>query len=407
MADIAPKLRDRRIRNLVILAGFTFVTVIVAMVALTIRANEVAPRFAPRPLFGDLSQRREEVAKIVVTTDEGAFEVVRDADGRWTLPAKSGFPAKPEAVRGAIVGLSQLKVIEKKTARKDWHEQIDLVAPEEKGKAVSIALFDAQGGQIAALLAGKVQDVPTGTGEGTLYVRLPGDDQTWLARGALTVERKITDWIDTEILDIDRTRIAKADLAPEGGTAYSVERATKEQSDFKLTQIPAGKEPISSSAVNGVGAALVSFTFEDVAPQTGFDFTKASRAVFTTFDGLAVTVSLIQKDEKYWATVSAAASPAAPQPAPAPAPDEAAQADPNAPTPPQPAPPTADPAAAEAAAAQAQAAKDEAERINRRTGGWAFNLPKYKGDLLTSKLETLLKDATPASEEGPAPPTQP
>lgn len=383
MADIAPQLKDKRQRGLVMLAGFTLFFVILAMVALTIRANEAMPSMSPRAMFPDLTAQRDAVAKITIATGEGTFDVVRTPEGGWILPGKSNFPAKFDNVKKTIIGLSELKLIQQKTARKDWHQQLDLVSPEDKGAAISITLADAQGKVLAAVLAGKVQDAPTVNATGTIYVRRPGEDQTWLARGFLTLFRTANEWIDNDLFAIERTRIAKAEIAPEGQTPYTLERAQTEP-DFKIAGMPADKEPTSSSAVNGVASSLVGMTFDDVAPQSTQDFSKGSRATFTTFDGLTVVVSVVKAaEDKYWATFAASANPAPPPPAPA------AGAQPDA--------------AAQAAGATADVLKAEAERINRRTQGWAFNLPKYKGESLTAKIESIIKDkvAAPAPEGAP------
>lgn len=390
MADIAPQLKDKRQRGLVMLAGFTLFFVILAMVALTIRANETMPSMNPRTFFPDLEAQRDTVAKITIATREGSFDVVRTTEGNWVLPGKSNFPAKFDNVKKTIIGLSKLELIQQKTARKDWHQQLDLVSPEDKGAAISITLADAQGKVLAAILAGKVQDAPTVNATGTIYVRRPGEDQTWLARGFLTLFRTANEWIDNDLFAIERTRIAKAEIAPEGQTPYTLERLVSEP-DFKVVPMPDGKEPTSSSAVNGVASSLVGMTFDDVAPQSTQDFSKGSRATFTTFDGLTVVVSVVKAaEDKYWATFAATANPA-PPPAPA-----------------DPATPPAQPdVAAQAAGATADVLKAEAEKINKRTQGWAFNLPKYKGDGLTAKIETIIKDKTVAPEGAPGGSTPP
>lgn len=391
MADIAPQLKDKRQRGLLMLAGFTLFFVILAMVALTIRANEAMPSMNPAAAFPDLNAQRDNVAKITIGTREGTFDVVKTPEGNWVLPGKSNFAAKFDNVKKTIIGLSELKLIQQKTARKDWHQQLDLVSPEDKGAAISITLSDAQGKVLAAILAGKVQDAPTVNATGTIYVRRPGEDQTWLARGFLTLFRTANEWIDNDLFAIERTRIAKAEIAPEGQTPYTLERLQTEP-DFKIVGMAADKEPTSSSAVNGVASSLVGMTFDDVAPQSSQDFSKGSRATFTTFDGLTVVVSVVKAaEDKYWATFAASANPVPPPPPPAPAqPDATAQA---------------------AAAAAADVLKAEAEKINKRTQGWAFNLPKYKGEGLTAKIETIIKDkvAAPAPEGAPGttPPADP
>jgi hypothetical protein len=355
----------------------------------------------PYQLFPQLDVNA--VSKVIVNTSDGSFEVAKTAEGNWVVPTKANFPARYDTVRRTILGMKGLNLVEAKTARKDWHEQLELGSPEEKGKGVTLTLQDAGGTTLASIVTGKVETHPGGNTQGTLYVRRPGDDQTWLARGDLRVEKSVTEWIETELFEVDRERVQRAQISPDGTDPYTLVRETPDKPDFTLeTAIPAGKEPSSSSALNGVGAAVVGVTFEDVRPANTLDFNKASLASFTTFDGLVVAMKIIKgAEDKYWATVTASANP---PPPPEPAPPAPAPATPAPVTPPaegQPSQPdqaaqdqAAKEQAARIAAESAAAVKKQADAINAKTNGWAFNLPKYKGDSLTTKLDSLLKDKT-------------
>jgi len=98
-----------------------------------------------------------------------------------------------------------------------------------------------------------------------------------------------------------------------------------------------------------------------VKPARDFDFSDAAhsaRVVTKTFDGLTVTVNVIQQGADYWATVSADGS-----------------------TP---------------------EGRNEARQINARATGWAYKLPPYKGAQFTATLESILKPkggTTPAAAQ--------
>src|ERR1041384_4196230 len=63
-----------------------------------------APRFLPR-----LAEQAKDVASITVKRPELAFTIQRSESGVWTVPDKADYPAKPDAVRSALVGLSELR----------------------------------------------------------------------------------------------------------------------------------------------------------------------------------------------------------------------------------------------------------------------------------------------------------
>src|SRR6185437_6799530 len=131
--------------------------------------------------------------------------------------------------------------------------------------------------------------------------------------------------------------------------------------DFKLMNLPAGRELAYPGAADNVAAAIVGLTFDDTKPATAFDFSKAARVVTRTFDGLTVTIQVLQKGADYWATVSAQAEPGK------------------------------------------KSAEKEAKAINAKTSGRAYKLPAFKGQPLMTKQATLLKPLNPPKGAKPAP----
>jgi hypothetical protein len=139
-----------------------------------------------------------------------------------------------------------------------------------------------------------------------------------------------------------------------------VRRDSPHDQDFKLAEIPKGREIAYDGAPDGVAGSIVDFTFDDAKPAKMFDFSDpqhTARIVTKTFDGLTVTVSVIQQGADYWATVSADG--------------------------------------------RGTDAQKEAREIDAHASGWAYKLPAYKGQQFLSTLESLLKP-----KGGPAPATQ-
>lgn len=168
------------------------------------------------------------------------------------------------------------------------------------------------------------------------------------------------------MLSIDRARIQETDVQPAGGASYDVRREKPDDPDFKLTELPKGREA-APGAAEGVAAAIVGFAFDDVRAAKNFDFsdpTRTTRLIAKTFDGLTVTVEIVQSGQDDWATVSAEG------------------------------------------AANKPDALQEAREINRHAFGWAYKLPSYKGQQFMTSIDSLLK---PVGGAAPAqtPPAQP
>jgi hypothetical protein len=117
--------------------------------------------------------------------------------------------------------------------------------------------------------------------------------------------------------------------------------------DFKMTDLPRGRELSFEGAPDGVAGSIVGFVYEDVAKADQINFTGAPTTVFNTFDGLNVTVQVASRGMERWATVSAQAT------------NPMVQA--------------------------------EADTINARNRGWAYKIDEFKANQITATRETLLK----------------
>ena len=361
MSDIAPQVRAKRVRSLLWFSLATGIAVLLAATALILRAEQGTVEFSPAPAFPALKDELGEVARVAIEWSEGKIEAARLDDGRWVIPAKGNYPARFENVKTTIAGLSTLELIEAKTANPQWHERLDLVAPADKGKGIAITLYNAAGEELAALIAGKIQDMPTPGVPGTLYVRRAGEEQTYLARGFLTVRPDEADWLDKNLLDIARERIKRVAVEIRGQPSYALTRESEAEANFKMENVPAGEELASETAANGVGSGLSGLSFDDALPAAEVKFSRPSKIAYTTFDGLVVTITLIEEDEKFFAAIAAKA--------------EGENAD----------------------------AVREAEAINAVAANWAYVLPRYKGAILLSPRDSLLKPASEAPAPEPAP----
>jgi hypothetical protein len=120
-------------------------------------------------------------------------------------------------LRQVLLGLADLTLVEPKTDRPDLFARLDLDDP-ANGKSTEIRLSDRTGQAVAELIVGRRRTDRLGTGNDAVYVRKPGADRAWLARGSLDVSGEVVDWLDRRILDIPAARIASVKLTGEGAT---------------------------------------------------------------------------------------------------------------------------------------------------------------------------------------------
>jgi hypothetical protein len=345
---------DPRRRNLAILAAATLVTVLLAVAALWQEAAETSTHFKPRTFFPGLAGKLNDAARVHVESKKGTFDVALTPKG-WVVKSRSNYPASLDQIRQTLVGMAALETIEPKTARADWLHYLNLDAP-PKGDGVLIRVSDASGGELAAMIAGKSQDIGDPSGAIGLFVRKPDETQSWLASSPFEPKADASDWMDKTVVNVDRARIQEVDVTPANGPAFTVRREKPSDPDFMLSPIPRGREVANEAAPDGVAAAIANFAFDDIQPAKNFDFSKPARLVTKTFDGLTVTVNAVAKGSDVWATVGA-----------------------------EPAPGNAD-------------AAKEAIQINSRAAGWAYKVPAFKGQQIMTTLDSLLKPlASPAT----------
>ncbi len=361
MAD--PIRADPRRRNLAILTAVALVSVLLAFLALHRQAAEVAPKNAETEFFPGLAARVHDAARIhIVSKKNGAFDVVFKPIKGWVLPQKNDYPASFAEVNKTLVGLAALETIEPKTERPDWLHYIGLDAPSRGGDGIAITVSDDRGRVLAQLVTGKSEEIGDSSGAVGLFVRRPDETQSWLVRAEFEPHSDPADWIDKNVVDIDRARIQATTVNPPEGESYEVRRDRPSDPDFKLAAIPAGRAMANDAAADGVAAAITGFSFDDVRPAKDIDFSNAVRVVTKTFDGLSITVDVVRQGPAYWAQFGAMSLLGNPE------------------------------------------IGKQARLINARVSGWAYKLPDYKGAQFTTPLESLLKprDKAPVDKALPA-----
>ena len=345
-------LADRRRRTLAILAGLAVVSAGLAFLGVHEETAQLAPKYEPETFLPGIASRIGGATRIHVAGKNVSFDVVKSKSG-WVLPARGGYPASFDEVQKTLVSLAGLETVAPKTARPDWFHYVGLDVP-PKGSGVLISVGDAQG-TIAAVIFGKPEDIGDASGALGLFARKANENQSWLVRSVFQPKASVSDWIDKNVLSVDRARIAETDVTPIAGAAYIVKRDKPSDADFALASIPKGRSLSDPAAADPVAAAIADFAFDDVRPASAVDFSKAAHLVTKTFDGLTVSTDAVAQGSDTWVRLSAAAAPGS-------------------------------------------AVASEANEINARSKGWAYKLPSYKGQPFMTSLESLLKPTgAPAS----------
>jgi hypothetical protein len=176
--------------------------------ALLLTPQGVAPPPPASPLaFPGLAARLGAAARIEVVRHDSALRIDRAGEA-WVLPAKDGYPVRPERVRELLVGLTELRLTEPRSANPAQQAQLGVDDPTTPGStATLLRLLDASGAPLVELVLGRRRMRVQGNVPESIYVRRPSETQTWLAEGRLPVDGDPNLWIDRDIANLPRERI--------------------------------------------------------------------------------------------------------------------------------------------------------------------------------------------------------
>jgi len=332
-------------KGLIALLAVTAVAVVLAVV------SSLGGTSRQNPLVGsavlpDLAPHLAEIERIGLVQGGQNTTLARQGDS-WVVEERGGYPADAERVRHLLFGLAELSYVEPKTADAKYYSRLELDDAAAKGaKSTLITVAGAKGALLGEIIAGKRKYDELGGGNDGIYLRKPGDAQSWLARGSLDLPPDTAGWLDKHLLDIPAAQVREAAFLAADGSKATLIR-DKPENKFRLVELPKDKKPKSDDALQQPPGALGALELTDVKPAKDFAFPASgvAHARFTTFDGLVVTVDIADRDKTSWARFGATG--------------------------------TGNTAA-------------EAQHFNDKVAPWVVALPSYKADLLKTKLANLL-----------------
>jgi hypothetical protein len=229
-------------------------------------------------------------------------------DQRWTIAEKANYPADQERVRELLLQLAELELIESKTDRPELLPRLDLDDP-ANGKSTEITAQDRAGAMIGQIVIGRGRPSELGEGQAGVYVRKPGSDQAWLARGAFALAGDPVSWLDRRIIDIAPARVASVVLTAADGNSVLIARGSADQ-PFAIDGLPADAQAKPDAALAAPAGALEALTLDDVKAARGSmdDENGMSTAAFTTFDGLVVGLRLSPPGAGDWLMIDVTGS---------------------------------------------------------------------------------------------------
>lgn len=285
-------------KQLVALAGAAVIAIAATAVTLRTSPQNIASDRRGEKVFPNILTRANDVTTISIRDDDRTFTVERRGDGFFDKD--SGYVARPESFRDLVAGAASLTFEESKTADPARHADLGLAEP---GKGLGdkagreVFMRDAKGGVIASVVVGN-RDNTVGGARGGTFIRFPGQSQTYLARGELRVPVPHAAWLEINLINFTRDRLARLEMKGGGQDDYVMVSEPK-GSDLKLQTEVEGRQPDTGKILR-LSFMVDPISFQDVRAPKGDPKPDARRYIATSHDGLRVTVTSVGDPKDGW-----------------------------------------------------------------------------------------------------------
>ena len=121
-----------------------------AAVVLTPREAATPDPDDARLAFPGLAERLAGATRIELRRAGTTMTLARRDPETWTLPEKDDYPVRSERIRELLVGLTELRLVERRTASPELFARLGVDDPEDKDStAILVRVLDAAGVPIA------------------------------------------------------------------------------------------------------------------------------------------------------------------------------------------------------------------------------------------------------------------
>ena len=342
-------------RSFLALAGLTVLAVIAAILSVVDQPALTTLSKGEENAFEVLTERVNDAAELVVQSNEATFSIVRTGTG-WGMKDRAKYPVHFDKVKTALVGLSEIKLLEAKTSDPARYKRLEVEEPDAKeAQSVRFEIKDGGGKSMASGIVGKLNPNLFGEGGGGTYLRRGKEEQSWLAAGEVTLGKTRNDWLVRDIVDIAAEKVRRAVIRQPDGAEIVITQEKPDSREYKLEGVPEGRKLKDSGEAKNLAGGLWRLTFEDVKPAADVKFPeKPNVSVYETFDGLKVHIEMTMVDKVVWGRFSATAE--------------------------------------GASGNKAEEIRKKAEEITARAKGWVYELSAGEGERLTTKIEDILEE---------------
>lgn len=269
--------------------------VAIAAVTLAIESRGLSPNNASGPVLPGLEETIGGAQRIMITSADATYRIERTQQG-WAMRDRDDYPVLSGRLAQLTEGLENLRYVRRMTNDPSKHERLGVTDPREDGRGILVQIEDGRG----ALLVNLILGVETNG----LYVRRPDEAQAWAAEGELPPLRDVASWMDLQPLSVPADRLARVEVTPAEGRAYTLARDAPDQ-PWRI-ESPA-LSSLAQSTVTSTAERLTQLAPVDVRAAPAVQGAPSARVRGVTFDGIIIDAELIPSDDRTWVKLVARA----------------------------------------------------------------------------------------------------
>ena len=261
-------------------------------------------------VFPGLASKLQNATAIEISNKGKTLRIVRGKDV-WGLADRGGYKVQQDKLREMLTGLTELRISEPRTADPTLYDRLGVDDPAGANSTADLLrVLDADGKPIAELITGHRRVRTAGNLPETLYIRRPGEAQSWLAEGRVQVDADPQLWMERDIVNIPLDQVAGV-VSRRGADVLSFAKVDGKPALIQPTDHPA----LDGYKLEDVFRALSQLTLTDVAEAAKAPSETIGEAVYTLTNGVRITLTVARADKDIWVRLAAAGDGDAAKPA--------------------------------------------------------------------------------------------
>lgn len=270
--------------------------VVVSGALFVYQQNEPVQRVDKEKLFPALNTVINDINDVEVVGHDQTIHLIKENDN-WVMSSHDNHPALFDVVKALLISVSDLIVLAQKTDNPELYSRLDVEGPEQGKSSILVKLKSATGEQFSLIVGKKKineKALPS------LYVRVPTDAHALHVEGNINVEANANFWFDNNLADIPAEAIRDVSISHPGEDLISLTRSAEGDNHLELETLPEGRKATTHVVLNRLGRMMEELRATDVRQYSG-DENQMIETRLTSFDGLQITIRLMQIDNRPYA----------------------------------------------------------------------------------------------------------